>query len=159
VEYFTADVDTSTSIQDLTAIILSTIGSTSINGYMVARLANKTVEVSDTTSLKVGDFCEMTEGKLQLRPDSLALIYRHVFSDAVSTIAVRTLTGKVYNLSIPFTNNIEQLKGVIQDNEGIPVDQQRIIFGGVQMEDRTSLEGAGAVRGAEFALVLRLRGD
>ena len=90
------------------------------------------------------------------RSSNLCLVDREL-SEGIS-FYVKTLTGKTLTINLKVTDCAKDVKQEIQDKEGIPPDQQRLIYSGQQLKDEEILNDLGITNGSTLHLVLRLRG-
>ena len=73
-------------------------------------------------------------------------------------IKVKTLTGKEIEIDIEPNDKVERIKERVEEKEGIPPPQQRLIFAGKQMNDDKTAEYYRIAGGSVLHLVLALRG-
>ncbi|CAH0549871.1 unnamed protein product [Brassicogethes aeneus] len=95
--------------------------------------------------------------------ESSEICSRLVFDVAIEgskfTVYVETLTGKVLEIKVSSNvETVETLKSLIKHKEGIPVDQQRLVFKGEQCEDGRTMKDYNIQAGSTLYLLLRLRG-
>jgi hypothetical protein len=76
----------------------------------------------------------------------------------MTDIFVKTIAGKTIQINIALTSTVAQLKAAIALKENVPVDQQRLLFAGKQMEDTAVLSDLGVEKDSTIHLVMRLRG-
>ncbi|XXG65854.1 hypothetical protein AAC387_Pa05g3458 [Persea americana] len=73
-------------------------------------------------------------------------------------IKVKTLTGKEIEIDVEATDTIRRVKDRVEEKEGIPPLQQRLLFAGKQMRDDKTVRDYGIEGGSVLHLVLALRG-
>lgn len=73
-------------------------------------------------------------------------------------IFIKTLQGKTLTLDVSDTDSIASIKNKIFEKEGIPVEQQRLVFNGKQLEDNQTIADYNIEENSNIHLVLRLRG-
>lgn len=73
-------------------------------------------------------------------------------------IFIKTLTGRTVSIIVDDDDTILNVKMKLKEKDDIPIDEQRLIFGGRQLEDKRTLKYYSIQRDSTIHLVLRLPG-
>ncbi len=73
-------------------------------------------------------------------------------------LTIKTMTGKIFTLEVDSQDTIETIKLKVQDQEGIPPEQQLLTYEGKELEDGRTLNDYNIGKGSTISLVLRKRG-
>lgn len=97
-------------------------------------------------------------GETFVPTDDILVFLKEFYSSQLFKIYVKTLTGRTIELYISSQTSIDEIHGLITDNDGIPAEQQRLIFAGKQLESKRFAGDYGMTNESTISLVLRLRG-
>jgi ubiquitin len=78
--------------------------------------------------------------------------------DGKIQVFVKTLTGIIITLDMEITDTVAMMKQRIQDKQGVPIDQQRLIYCAKQLQDTRSLSDYNIRHLSSIHLILRMRG-
>jgi ubiquitin C len=145
----TLEVETSDSIQDVKLKIQDKQGIPSDNQILI--YSGKVLKNENTLS----DYNIEKDSTLHT---GIKILGGGLDGEGTKQIFIKTLQGKNITLNVSDTDTIQSLKDKIKDIEGIPQEQQRLVFNGKQLEDNQTIGDYGIQSDSSIHLVLRLRG-
>ena len=151
--------------------LISILDTTEPLDISIARTLNKKIKenYSETDSTEICSHIKIVDSNAKSLCTKLSSIVSNINNKSTNQkkdktnqqpikLLVKTLTGKRVKVWIKPEDTIADLKQCIEDMEGIPVDQQRLIFAGKQLEDENTLEQYSILAGSTILMSLRLRG-
>ena len=120
--------------------------------YPILRLHNKKIDIINESNIIGGEQLYLTLSA------SIKSLYNKKKNKDSFFITVRTLTEKQLPIEVWDDLTIFDLKLIVESIEEIPVDDQRMVFQGKQMEDEKTIKNYNIKKGDIIFLVLRLRG-
>jgi large subunit ribosomal protein L40e len=100
----------------------------------------------------------LNQAKAWRETDLVALKCQRGLHQGSMQVLIKTMTGKIFAIDTEASESIGELKSRVAEVEKIPIEQQRLIFNGRQLDDDRTLSDYDIQRGAQINLCLRLRG-